>query len=200
MTRPPLLASAFVLAACGMMIGLGIWQLRRADEKAALLQQYAQAGHLPAMAFPATPDPKALPLFRTATGYCHAVTGWRAKAGRNLAGDSGWAHIADCATGAEGPGFAVEAGWSRMPASPQWAGGAVSGIITTDDAKLIRLVSAKALAPNLVPSAPPSPDLIPNNHLSYAIQWFGFAALALVIFGLALRRRGRAAEAPQNAS
>ncbi|HNJ47416.1 MAG TPA: SURF1 family protein, partial [Novosphingobium sp.] len=30
---------------------------------------------------------------------------------------------------------------------------------------------------------------IPNNHLSYAVQWFLFAATALVIYGLALRKR-----------
>ena len=30
---------------------------------------------------------------------------------------------------------------------------------------------------------------VPNNHLSYAVQWFAFAAIALVIYGLALRRR-----------
>jgi len=31
----------------------------------------------------------------------------------------------------------------------------------------------------------------PNNHLSYAIQWFFFAATALVIYVLALRKRWR---------
>jgi cytochrome oxidase assembly protein ShyY1 len=52
----------------------------------------------------------------------------------------------------------------------------------------IRLVSAEA-APGLVPSARPSPEATPNNHLLYAIQWFFFAAAAAVIYVLALRKR-----------
>jgi surfeit locus 1 family protein len=30
---------------------------------------------------------------------------------------------------------------------------------------------------------------VPNNHLSYAVQWFLFAAIASVIYVLAVRRR-----------
>jgi surfeit locus 1 family protein len=32
---------------------------------------------------------------------------------------------------------------------------------------------------------------VPNNHLSYAIQWFFFATTAVVIYVLALRKRWR---------
>jgi surfeit locus 1 family protein len=32
---------------------------------------------------------------------------------------------------------------------------------------------------------------VPNNHLAYAVQWFLFAAVASVIYVLALRWRGR---------
>ena len=39
------------------------------------------------------------------------------------------------------------------------------------------------------PSAPPSLSSIPNNHRSYALQWFAFALIALVIYGLAVRKR-----------
>jgi cytochrome oxidase assembly protein ShyY1 len=35
---------------------------------------------------------------------------------------------------------------------------------------------------------PPTLDSIPNNHRFYALQWFFFAAAALVIYGLALRK------------
>ena len=54
----------------------------------------------------------------------------------------------------------------------------------------MRLVAAIAGA-GLEASAPPSPDTIPNNHLSYAIQWFLFAGIAVVIYVLALRGRWR---------
>ena len=43
----------------------------------------------------------------------------------------------------------------------------------------------------LQPLAPPDPGDLPNNHLAYAGQWFFFALTALVIYILALRRRGR---------
>jgi cytochrome oxidase assembly protein ShyY1 len=47
-----------------------------------------------------------------------------------------------------------------------------------------------ATAPSgLEPSAPPSIRAIPNNHRSYALQWFSFAAIALIIYGLAVRKR-----------
>ena len=35
----------------------------------------------------------------------------------------------------------------------------------------------------------PSDDSLPNNHRSYAVQWFLFAAVASIIYALALRKR-----------
>ena len=52
----------------------------------------------------------------------------------------------------------------------------------------MRLV-ADGAAPGLQPSARPSIESIPNNHRGYAVQWFLFAATAIVIYLLALRRR-----------
>jgi cytochrome oxidase assembly protein ShyY1 len=52
----------------------------------------------------------------------------------------------------------------------------------------MRLVAGTAPS-GLEPSAPPSIRTIPNNHRSYALQWFSFAAIALVIYGLAVRKR-----------
>ena len=40
-------------------------------------------------------------------------------------------------------------------------------------------------------NAIPDPSEIPNNHFAYAIQWFLFAATALVIYTLALMKRGQ---------
>jgi surfeit locus 1 family protein len=69
-----------------------------------------------------------------------------------------------------------------------WKGGPVSGVIAPDRRMGMRLV-ADGAAPGLQPSALPSPQSIPNNHLFYAVQWFAFAAIALIIYGLALRKR-----------
>ena len=188
--RLPIIPTIVVVLAAAIMVGLGIWQLQRAQWKDRLLAQYSQAEKLPPIAWPSVPPKDGqLPLFRSATGVCLRTIGGRAVAGENRAGEPGFAHIIDCATGAEGPGMSVEVGWSKNPnARPDWRGGPVSGVIAPDSRTRMRLVAATA-PPGLEPSAPPSISSIPNNHRSYAVQWFSFATIALVIYGLAVRKR-----------
>jgi surfeit locus 1 family protein len=190
--RLPIVATIVVLAAVGLMIGLGIWQLQRAKWKDGLIARYAAAERLPPVSFPTTPTAdEQLPLYRHATGVCLRIVGQRAMAGENRAGEPGYVHIVDCATGAEGPGMSVEVGWSKNPnAKINWSGGPVSGVVAPDRRMRMRLVAASA-PPGLEPSAAPSLAAIPNNHLFYAIQWFAFAVIALVIYGLAVRKRLR---------
>jgi cytochrome oxidase assembly protein ShyY1 len=184
------LATAVVAAAVAAMIGLGVWQIQRAGWKKDLLRHYAQAQNMPPVAWPAArADPERF-YFRAATGLCLEVVGWRAIAGRNLRDEPGWAHIAACRTGAEGPGMQVDIGWSLSSADPLWRGGPVAGTIVPDRKFDLRLVSVRP-APGLEPSRPPTLDSIPNNHVFYAIQWFAFAVIALIIYLLALRRRQR---------
>ena len=188
--RLPLIPTIFVAAAVLIMIGLGVWQLRRAGEKEALLARYEAARGLPPVAFPTIPIAEAdLPLFRRADGHCLRVLSRRTAAGQNRRGETGFLHIAECGSGAEGPGMAVEMGWSKNPnAGTGWKGGPVSGVVAPDGKSRMRLVSATGLG-GLEASAPPSPETIPNNHRSYAIQWFLFALMAAVIYGLAVRKR-----------
>ncbi|QIK78937.1 SURF1 family protein [Sphingomonas piscis] len=190
MRRLPILATIVVLLAAGTMVALGVWQIRRAQEKEALLTRYEAARNLPPVSYPTMPSKSAdLPLYRTADAVCVRVLGHRATAGRNQAGDVGYSQIVDCTTGAEGPGLAVDIGWSRNPnATVTWSGGPVRGVVAPDSRTRMRLVAATA-ASGLQPSAPPSIADIPNNHRSYAVQWFLFAGLALLIYGLALRKR-----------
>lgn len=195
MKRLPLIPTILVGLAIAAMIGLGVWQLQRREEKEALLAQYRAAASQPEIAWPATPD--ATLIFRRARGFCLSPVSWRAIAGRSPSGESGWSHIAACRTGGgEGPGMQVDMGWSRSADTPQgWTGGEVGGVIVPDTEHIIRLVAASP-APGLEASTPPTPDVIPNNHLSYAIQWLLFALVAGVIYLLALRRRNaNAAEA-----
>lgn len=190
--RLPLVPTLVVAAAVAVMIGLGIWQLQRAQWKDRLLAQYGQAHNLPPISWPAMP-PRSdqLPLFRHATGVCLRPVGKRAVAGRNRAGESGYAIIVDCMTGAEGPGMSVEVGWSKDPnAKVNWSGGPVSGIIAPDKRTVMRLVAATP-PPGLQPSAPPAIESIPANHRLYAATWFSFAVIALIIYGLAVRKRLR---------
>lgn len=184
----PVIPTILVGAAIATMFALGFWQLDRKAEKEALLARYAQASDLPPVAWPGTPD-IAL-LYRRATGFCLEPVGWRATAGQNRSGESGWSHIVSCRTGGgEGPGMQIDMGWSQSSDPPQgWRGGEVSGVIAPDGAHVIRLIAGTP-APGLEASAAPSPDSIPNNHLLYAIQWFFFALAAGVIYVLALRKR-----------
>jgi surfeit locus 1 family protein len=188
--RLPIIPTIVVMAAVAIMIGLGVWQLQRAKWKEGLLAQYVRAEQLPPIAYPTMPlRADQLPLFRHATGVCLRVVGHRAQAGENRAGEPGYVQIVDCVTGAEGPGMSVEVGWSKDPnAKIAWNGGPVSGVIAPDRVKGMRLVAASA-PPGLEPSAPPSLATIPNNHRSYALQWFAFALIALIIYGLAVHKR-----------
>lgn len=171
------------------MANLGFWQLDRREQKEARVAQHRANSQLPPIAWPWTPPADGSLLYRRSTGFCLEPVGWRAVAGRNAAGEIGWSHIAACRTGAEGPGMQVDMGWSSSSAAPAgWEGGEVSGIIVPDRLHRIRLVSSTP-APGLQPSAPPSAETMPNNHLLYAIQWFLFAAAAALIYILALRRR-----------
>ena len=188
--RLPILPTIVVIAAVATMIGLGIWQLQRARWKDALLARYARAESLPPITWPNVPlRDDQLPLFRHATGVCLRIVGHRAVAGENRAGEPGFSQVVDCSTGAEGPGMSVEVGWSKNPnANVNWNGGPVSGVIGPDRMTRMRLVAASAPA-GLEPAAPPSLTSIPNNHRSYAVQWFAFAAIALIIYVLAVRKR-----------
>lgn len=197
--RWPLVPTIVVALAVAAMIGLGLWQLLdRAPKKEVFLAQLSRNPGLPPIAFPRTPDERA--LFRRSRGFCAAPKSIRLEG----AGASGFRAIAECRPGAGEPGITVQLGTTRDPkAQVRWAGGEVSGHIAhaPDDQSLIgslfnprpqrlMLVSATPLA-GLAPNAPPDLDSVPNNHLAYAGQWFFFAAIAAVIYVLAVRRRGR---------
>ncbi|HEX8448722.1 MAG TPA: SURF1 family cytochrome oxidase biogenesis protein [Allosphingosinicella sp.] len=202
MIRFPLIPTILVAAAVATMIALGFWQLRRVDEKQALQRRYERNLALPAMALPPGATVDETLLYRRASAFCLDVTRWRTTGGKAASGQGGTRFIAECRTGAEGPGFVADMGVSPDPkAKPGWRGGEVTGRIVPEPRSgglLERLagksppprpmiVSEKA-APGLQASAPPEADA-PNNSLAYAFQWFFFAAAAAAIYVLALRKR-----------
>jgi surfeit locus 1 family protein len=188
----PILPTIFVAATVACLMGLGIWQLQRKDQKEALLAQYGAAAGLPAIAYPAVPLRDALPLYRKSSVACIKVIAWRSVSGTNQNGDSGLAHLATCQTGgAEGPGATIAVGWSNRPEAPAWKGGIIEGMIAPDNKQLIKLVATTPVD-GLQLLAKPSLAQIPNNHLLYAIQWFFFAAAAAVMYVLAVRKRNAA--------
>jgi surfeit locus 1 family protein len=201
MPRFPLVPTFLVALAVAAMIALGVWQLARRSEKLVALERYAANFEKPEMAFPRLPvgDEN---LFRRASAFCLEVTGWQSQGGRAASGANGWRHIARCRTGAEGPALLIDMGVSSDPKfAPIWKGGQVKGTIThapdhrpllaglfDSEPKHLMLIS-EAAAPGLVPTARPDLSSVPNNHLSYAVQWFLFALVASVIYVLALKWR-----------
>jgi surfeit locus 1 family protein len=194
-TRParriPIIPTILVTLAIAAMIALGLWQLLdRLPKKEAFLVQLAANPAKPPMAFPRVPDQTL--LFRRAFGLCLQPTAIKLAG----AGKSGFRAIAECRTGAESPGMIVQLGTTRDPmAKVSWPGGQVSGFIShaPDGRSLIgSLFDHTPQRLMLVADTPPSnPDIaaVPNNHLAYAGQWFFFAAIAAIIYVLALRRR-----------
>ena len=200
--RLPLIPTIVVITAVAIMISLGVWQIQRAKWKEALLARYVQAERLPPITWPTEPlRDDQLPLFRQATGVCLRPVGKRAIAGENVAGETGYVQIIDCVTGAEGPGMSVEVGWSKDPnAKVNWSGGPVSGTIVPDRRSRMRLVAASA-PPGLQPSRPPEissvSPITPAGHRGYAATWFSLAAIALIIYGFAVRKRLREESTPR---
>ena len=190
--RVPIIPTIIVAIAVALMIGLGAWQLQRARLHQVQLARYASATRVPPIAFPTAPvrDDQSV-MYRYATANCLRVTGQRTSVGENRAGEPGFAIILRCASGVEGAGMSIEVGWSKNPnATTPWKGGLVSGVIVPDDKSGFRLVAAGAV-PGLEPSAPPQPTvkISPARNRGYAATWFSFAAIALIIYGLAVRKR-----------
>ncbi len=186
MKRIPIVATIVVTLAVALMIGLGIWQLQRAGWKDALIAQYQANLAKPPMSFPELGPVAPDAMFRKSSAMCLSVAKWRVEAGQTPTGQPGYRQIAECRTGAEGPGALIDMGLSADPKLvPKWTGGTVDGLITTEPNHASVIASAFGKAPVL----PPNPETVPNNHRAYAVQWFIFAGIALVIYGLALRKR-----------
>lgn len=203
MKRLPLIPTLIVALAVMAMIALGVWQLQRRGEKEGLIARYAANLGQPPMSYPKLAPVPPEAMFRKSQVQCLRVVGWRTEAGRTPGGQAGYRHLADCATGAEGPGALIDMGVSADPSQKiAWRGGIVDGLITTEPEhnSLVSglwqkrvpprpMLVADRPAPGLAASAPPDPSAISNNHLAYAVQWFVFAGLAALIYALALRRR-----------
>jgi cytochrome oxidase assembly protein ShyY1 len=182
--RFPVIPTALVLVAVAIMVRLGFWQLDRLAEKEALLARYhsAQASGVE-VAWPSGTD-ASLVLYRRSRLQCAKVVGHGGIAGRSAKDEAGIAQYAQCVL-PDGSQAKVVMGWARDPSKTgEWNGGDVRGIIAPGP----RLVADPPLG-GLEANARPDPSELPNNHFAYAVQWFLFAATALVVYGVALRQR-----------
>jgi surfeit locus 1 family protein len=207
MRSVPLIPTLLVGLAVAAMIALGFWQLDRKTQKEAALAMFAANTLQPTITIESGAADASL-LFRHARSACQAVTGWARQGGRGVQGLQGWRQIATCRTHADAT-LLVDMGVTRDPMfRPHWPGGIVSGTLTRapdhrpliagifDSAPQPLMLVADQGAPGLQPSAPPDIANVPNNHLAYAVQWFLFAGVAIIIYGLALRLRARGAPEP----
>ena len=191
--RIPVIPTIVVLIAIGIMVRLGFWQIDRMHQKEVLLARYAAAAGLSSDVQPEQfGGNRETILYRHAAFTCSQVGARSAIAGLSAKGESGIAHTVLCQatgnlSGATVP-VTVTLGWSINPASPQWQDGPVAGIVAPMGKTGVRVVADPPLA-GLAANARPDPKDLPNNHWSYAIQWFLFALTALVIYALALRKR-----------
>lgn len=187
--RIPVIPTLIVLVAVAVMLRLGFWQLDRMHQKDALLAQYARAGSLSAdVRLPADKAEREGVWFRHTVFECMAGGDTKPMAGHNQRGETGWAQWGECRSADGRAAAEVNLGWSQTPSTVRFEGGTIRGMIAPDGPLGARIVADQPLA-GLEASARPDPNDIPNNHLSYAVQWFLFAATALVIYGLALRKR-----------
>jgi surfeit locus 1 family protein len=202
----PIFATLIVVLAVVTMIALGIWQLQRKGEKEALIALHQRNAAMSGeVAFPVLAPVEDKFLFRRSSVTCLEPITASPRAGRDAKGASTYQMIADCRTGAEGPGVLVSIGTHPDPArANDWKGGTVSGMIIPgpDQPSLIARLTGKAVPARAMlladppvagwgASARPDPADQPNNHLAYAVQWFIFAAAAAMIYALALCKRLR---------
>ena len=198
MRRLPIIPTIIVALAVATMIGLGLWQLRRAEWKERLLADYAIASTMPALDLDPLLDNRALPplAFRRALITCDVRDAEpEVRAGRSAGDSVGQVYLIPCRPGAEGLAgrIRINAGWANRPDAARRLSlrGIVAGRLGAvgEDGPII-LAAATAIPP-LAPSAAATIESIPNNHRLYAWQWFFFAAAAAVIYLLALKKRGR---------
>jgi surfeit locus 1 family protein len=194
------------------LVSLGLWQLQRMVWKEDLIAR-AQA-NASAAPVPLTAN---LPEFRAVRFGCVFAAGVEFAPGGSAQGRAGQRAWAACTT-PEGQRLVVDRGFvpidrrvAEIPPQPPaevtgqlraWpiasTAERIAGARTLSPADFglppaTLLVQATAIAPLPAGAAAPIPTpldvaAIPNNHQSYAIQWFSFAAILGVIFGLFLRR------------
>lgn len=207
--RIPLFPTLLVLLAAGYMVHLGLWQLDRLAQKQARLARYAAAqadDRVVSIGYAWRARQSDAWDFHRTVFWCQQVLSTRMVSGRSAGGQAGWVQVARCLTDpVQTQGFRpdkapqgvladVVLGWQQQAGPVAWGGGEVRGTIAPGGEFAHHVVADPPLA-GLAANAAPDPKDVPNNHLSYAVQWFLFAGLAVGIYALALRARWRRQDA-----
>ncbi len=219
------------VAVAATCVNLGLWQLRRLDERRArnaeiLDRRSSSPLSIEDVAGSAAADPYRPATARGSYDVEHEVLVY----GRSLDGEAGH-HVVTPLLLPDGGGVLVVRGWVpfAMQAAPVRAAAPpaievrVEGFLAPDEGDgsvapdpdgIVRVLDVRGIASSLpydvfplplqladqTPPQPGSlpipvglPDLSEGPHLSYAIQWFSFAVVALIGAVVLLRRDRRAA-------
>jgi surfeit locus 1 family protein len=212
---------------------LGLWQLRRLEDRRALNARIVRAREAPVRTVRTAEDVTGLAPFRRVEAAGRFDTDGEVLIyGRSLAGPPGHHVVTPLALG-DGSGVLVVRGWVpfdveaapvRGPFAavagdvvvegwlvpPETRGRSTPdrrGVMATLDiegldervgfklAPLVIQLRAQRPARSGAPTPIPPPELSEGPHLSYAIQWFSFAAVAVAGTAILLRRERRGATA-----
>ncbi len=200
--RVPVIPTLLTLVMLAVLVSLGVWQLDRREWKHALIARAAAAPLLPPL--------EPVDFYRSMTGedsvqYRRAVLPcspgtvlpYDLKGGTSAKGDSGYLLLVSCRSDRKPPDIVAVAGWTKRPdaaAVPIHVDTEFDGLIIERPYGKLEgrpqfMLIPKTAVPGLEPSRLPSPEELPDSHLSYALQWFSFAATLAVIYGLWLRKR-----------
>jgi surfeit locus 1 family protein len=208
----PFAATLLTLVMVPILLALSYWQFAiRLPWKTALIAQLEAAQSLP----PVT----AQDYFHAMLGeadlqYRHAevdcrpgrVTPYDTKGGTSAAGGAdggtgGFLILVDCKGAAphRPPDLVVVAGWTLRPdkiatidVDTRFTGTLIEHPYGQEPGRpQFMLIPTTAVAP-LAPSRIPTPGDLPDNHLSYALQWLAFAVTLVAVYFVYLRqwRRG----------
>lgn len=204
-----------------ILLSLGTWQMQRRDWKLALLAAIDSAEANPAVPLPASPAPFSKVLVegtfapqsptarygaevRQGQMGAHLIAALRLADGSAVLADLGW--LADASGTALPAGPIRFEGFIRPGETAGWAAAtdnlAQRRFYTLDPAKIGLALGQSTVPPYVLivlgPSpAPGQPDPArrlprPNNdHLSYALTWYGLAAVLAVIFLVYARKAPR---------
>ncbi len=210
--RALLLPGTMTLLMLLVLLGLGTWQVRRLEWKQGILAQIAAAEAAPAVPLPAAPGPfqkvsvtghflpglaalYGVEVRETPTG---AVMGRQLIApltadGRIILVDRGWVPGTGMLAPPAGP--VTITGYARPGERPRLLGAADDParreFFTLDPAAIAASLGLSDVAPfTLVALGPLGQPPIPaqhlpqppNNHLSYALTWYGLAVVLMVVF------------------
>ena len=203
MKRLPLLPTLIVFALTAVLVGLGVWQLQRAQWKQQLILAAEAAPQLPVLRpadYVAAMTGRMSVQYRRAELVCRPgrVQPYDLKGGSSAAGQSGYLVLVSCRPDqGRAPDIVAVAGWTRRPDAAAMAlvvDTVFEGLIIErpygeEAGRPQFMLIPKTAVPPLAPSRLPVAGDLPDNHLAYAGQWFGLAAALLVIYGLWLRRR-----------